>query len=647
MTPGDARALAGQQLGAYQLEAPLPIGGFPECFRARHVELAREVAIKLLPSTVTGGRDTLQRLRDEVRRITALKHPNILPVYGIADSHNILFAVLPLPRESLQDRLDREGVLSAPSAVQLAAQLAWALHALHGIGLVHGDVRPGMLLFDADGTLKLADIGAGRALARQRGRRSRDGSRAWQPTGTRSYVAPEVIQAGEISVRSDIYALGAVLYEMLIGALPRQQALLGEPETVTAPLPPSMRSSDTWPEIADVALKALERDPARRYADARAFAIALRRAVSEQPEGIRRRSLLDALAGVWHPEADEAAAADEAVAFKKKLATMPPTPMQAAAFGTPSFKERLTGAPAMSPPPPISQPPAYRTPPPPATPPPAVPPTSAAFAPPLQIDQIATQQLPDPSPLTVEQIATQRLPDPPAPPAPAVDQMATQLLPPLPQRTRSMPPTTTPPRLPMQRAPASPRPSPSPGAVGRLGMMSPPPAVEPLSAHAMRPAGAGAPGPDAADWLADAEGYVSPAEMARMLAGRRPGRLRRITAASAGMVLLLAFGAGTAGILTNLGHSRGAGLPASQPAPTATLVATATFAPATATTSQLPKPSTRPTATSQPTVPPRPTATPRPTPTPTPPPTPTPTPSPTPTPTPTPTPPTPPPTPTP
>ncbi|MGH2517030.1 MAG: protein kinase domain-containing protein, partial [Ktedonobacterales bacterium] len=149
MMPADARSLTGQQLGAYQLEAHLAIGGLAECFKAYHVELRREVAVILLPGSLVGGRETLAALRDETRRISALKHPNILPLYGIAETQDILYAVTPLPAESLRDQLDREDLLAAARAVRLAAQLAWALHALHGIGLVHGDVQPGMLLFDA------------------------------------------------------------------------------------------------------------------------------------------------------------------------------------------------------------------------------------------------------------------------------------------------------------------------------------------------------------------------------------------------------------------------------------------------------------------------------------------------------------------
>jgi eukaryotic-like serine/threonine-protein kinase len=589
MTSGDARAIVGHQLGAFEVEALLPIGGLPECFKARHVELGREVAVKLLPSTLVGGRETLTALRDETRRIAALRHPNILPVYGVAETQGILFAVTSLPSESLRDRLDREDLLPATDAVRLAAQLAWALHALHSIGLVHGDVQPGTLLFDADGTLQLADFGVARALVRQRGQRSRFTSRTWPLAGVRTYVAPEGGQTGEISVRGDIYALGAVLYEMLIGTLPRQQAMLGEPELVTAPLPPSMRSSDTWPEISAVALKALERDPARRYPDARAFAIALRRAVNDQPERPRGPSLRDALTGVWHPEADEPTQAGEVETFKKKLATMPPAPTVSPA-SQPTFKERL----ATAPPVPQTRPPAHKP-----TMPPA-PPLAPRFGPPLPEDLIGTTLLPNRTPPTPkpEDIATQS----------GLSQPGLSPRAYLPPRLTSEPPATGAP-------PASPTPPTQPAA----------------------------PAPDVPE-----EEYVSPAELAQILAGRQPGRARRVTAALAGLALLMAFGAGTVGILTGFGRGTPAGPATTKPGATATVGATVTntvvptVVPVTATVrttvTKYLYPAPFPTWTMQPTMHPPPTATPQPTATPTPTATPIPTPTPTSTPIPTPSP---------
>ena len=602
--PEHARTLVGQQLGAYQLEALLTIGGLPEFFRARHVELGRQVAVKLLPSALAGGRQTLSALRDEARRISALKHPNILPIYGIAETQGILYAVTPLPAASLRDQLDHDGLLPAAHAVQLAAQLAWALHALHGIGFVHGDVRPSMLFFDAGGILQLVDFGAARALTRQRSRRSRVAARAWPQASGRSYIAPEVAQTGEISVRGDIYALGAVLYEMLIGALPLQQAVLGEPEQMTAPLPASMRSSDTWPELAAVALRALERDPAKRYPDARAFAIALRRAVIERPEPPKGPSLRDALAGVWHPEADEAPGASEVQEFKKKLATMPPAPNSAFMKSEPTLKEKLAPSPPAPPSLPVTPPAAYHA----TNPPPP------SVVPPPREDLIATTLLPDRPP-----------PNQGRPPSSLLSQLPTQPLPELPELpTQPLPEPPPPYGTPPARAPlASSRPL-------RLSMG---PAPAPPAPYAeMTPGYVGPPPP-----FAPEDGYVSPAELARILAGRQPGRARRATAALAGVALILAFGAATAGVLTGFGRGVHAGNSAGPPS--ATVIVT-TYSP-----TMTVKPNVTihhdaappPTATTQATLPPNPTSTPAPAPTPTPSPSPTPTPTPSPTPTPTPT----------
>lgn len=569
MTPGDARALAGQQLGAFQLEALLPIGGLPECFKARHVELGHVVAVKLLPGTLTGGHGTLTALREEARRISALKHPNILPIHGIAETQGILYAVTPLPTASLRDRLDREGLLPATQAVQLVAQLAWALHALHGIGLIHGDVQPGTLLFDADDTLQLADFGAARALARQRGRRSRVSSRTWPLAGARSYVAPEVAATGEISVRGDIYALGAVLYEMLIGTLPRQQATQNEPELVTAPLPASMRSSETWPELAAVALRALERDPAKRYPDARAFAIALRRAVIERPEPARGPSLRDALSGVWHPEAEEASKPGEVQAFKKKLATMPPAPAAASLKDEPALKEKADTVP----PAPRSRPTGQT----PARPVTQLPAATIAAEP--DEDQIVTMVLPSRlAPPVKRPPAQKRLTEPPS------------------HHTSPVPPglpdsPTRPARLRPAESPE--RPLPEPPTTG------------------VRVPSRGAPAAPA-NGNGDTDGYIAPAEMARRLAGQRPGRRQRLAAAVASLTLLLAFCLGALGILTGLAGSATAHPPASQTGATATagVMATATaISPAgTVVSPQQRQPAPRPTTTIHPTSP-RPSAT--------------------------------------
>lgn len=305
---GDARELVGQQLGPYQIEAPLAIGGQSGLFRARDLYTDNLVALKLLPATLSTSRDAVTRLREEMRRVARLRHPHLLPVVEVSVERGLLYAVALLPVASLRDRFERDGLLAPSDAVRYAAELAWALNAIHSAGLVHGDVQPANMFFDIHGGLRLTDFGVARALAaipRQQGKERRSSGPS-RPLATRSYMAPELAQGGEITPRSDIYSLGAVFYEMLTGTLPlvAPDGTLAGDEITTAPLPPSMRSSEDWPELAAVALKALTPDPARRYPDARSFAVALRSAVFTQQREDQRPSLIAALSGVFHAPGD-------------------------------------------------------------------------------------------------------------------------------------------------------------------------------------------------------------------------------------------------------------------------------------------------------------------------------------------------------
>lgn len=322
MTPvpsGDAHELVGQQLGVYHIEAPLTVSGQADFFQARDLYTDQLVALKLLPASLSTSREAIARVRDEMRRVARLRHPHLLPVVEVAAERGLLYAIALLPVASLRDRFERDGLLPPQDAVRYAAELAWALHALHSAGLVHGDIQPANMLFDAQSGLRLADFGVARAIQRQQSKARRTAAPS-RPLAVRSYMAPEVARGGEITARADIYSLGAVFYEMLIGTLPLV-APSGE-DITTAPLPPSMRSSEDWPELAAVALKALAPDPARRYADARAFAVALRTAVFSQQREDQRPSLIAALSGVFH------------------------TPVEDASEGT--FFQRITGAPVPS-----------------------------------------------------------------------------------------------------------------------------------------------------------------------------------------------------------------------------------------------------------------------------------------------------------
>jgi serine/threonine-protein kinase len=271
--------LTGRRLGAYDLGALVGAGGMADVYWAHDRILARDVAVKVLSSSLAADTDYVDRFRAEARRVAALRHPHLVPVYHAGedsvDGQRYLYLVMPLLDESLEDVLQRSGKLPPPEAVRVALQVANGLHAAHRHGLIHRDVKPGNILLDAEGSVALADFG----LAREVWRPAK--AITQQPWGTPEYMAPEQFHNSAIDQRADIYALGVVLYELLTGKVPfsggsvydiAAQALTDE---IT---PPSTYDAGIPPALELVTLTALAREPDDRYPNMAAFALALRRA---------------------------------------------------------------------------------------------------------------------------------------------------------------------------------------------------------------------------------------------------------------------------------------------------------------------------------------------------------------------------------
>ncbi len=256
----------------------------------------------------------MQRFREEAKRVAALNHPHIVPIYafGQDEERGHLYHVMPVLHGSLRDRLLQESHLPPDEAVRLVQQIASALGAAHALGLVHRDVKPENILLDAEGNALLTDFGIARPLTalRQAGV-ARTLSRTGMPVGTPEYMAPEQLRAVSlVDQRVDVYALGAVLYELLTGTPPHEADSPFEVAALalSAPiLPPSQRTPQVWPTLDHVVLKALAREPANRYPDMQSFSAALEaaqrhhsaareRAVAMPPPFMR---LLAPLQGVW------------------------------------------------------------------------------------------------------------------------------------------------------------------------------------------------------------------------------------------------------------------------------------------------------------------------------------------------------------
>lgn len=272
-------ALTGQRLGDYDLGKCLGVGGMAEVYWAYDRILMRDVAVKVLSSSLAEDGTYVDRFRAEARRVAALRHPHLVPVYHAGeDSVNgqrFLYLVMPLLHESLEDVLQRSGRLSSAEAVRVVLHVADGLNAAHRHGLIHRDVKPGNILLDAEGQAALADFGLAREMQRPASVATQ------QPWGTPEYMAPEQFHNTDIDQRADIYALGVVLYELLTGKRPFEggsaydiaaQALTGEltpPSTYDVAIPPALER---------VVLTALAREPDGRFPTMAAFALALRQA---------------------------------------------------------------------------------------------------------------------------------------------------------------------------------------------------------------------------------------------------------------------------------------------------------------------------------------------------------------------------------
>jgi tetratricopeptide (TPR) repeat protein/predicted Ser/Thr protein kinase len=276
------------RIGAYEVVAELGRGGMGVVYRARDVALGREVAIKVLLAHGATP-EARRRLEVEARAAARLRHPNIVAVhaYGVDEATGDPYVVMELVRgRSLRDAL-RAGPLEPREAARLAEDLARALAAAHEQGVLHRDVKPHNVLLSPEGAPLLADFGLAKALDAADGPTS-----TGQVLGTPAYMSPEQADGdgGRVGPRSDVWSLGATLYELLTGRPPfvASTAML----TIAAvlrkdPTPPRRVRAGLDRDLETICLACLEKDPARRYASAAALADDLERWRRGQPIAAR------------------------------------------------------------------------------------------------------------------------------------------------------------------------------------------------------------------------------------------------------------------------------------------------------------------------------------------------------------------------
>jgi tetratricopeptide (TPR) repeat protein len=210
--PGDP--LVGETLGGCLILGPLGRGGTGTTYRARHLGLDRDVAVKVLDAELARDDRSVARFRREARTVGRLEHPNLVTVFDLGQEGARLFIVMQLVEgHSLAERL-REGPLPLAEALRMALQLARALRAAHDVGVVHRDVKPANVLIRRDGRVKLTDFGLARAP------NEAPLENGWEVVGTPLYMAPEQALGGEVGPAADQYALGALLFHALRGEVP-------------------------------------------------------------------------------------------------------------------------------------------------------------------------------------------------------------------------------------------------------------------------------------------------------------------------------------------------------------------------------------------------------------------------------------------
>lgn len=267
---GDNRGLSGQWLGNYLLEGLLKHGGMAEVYRGREVDTGREVAVKVLSPALAEDPDYVESFRNEIAQVRRLDHPNIVPIEAFGEQGTNLYLVMPLFRASLRDVLTLHERLDPRDALQVAAQIASALTAVHALGLVHRDVKPGNILLSEDRAL-LTDFGIVRQIEFGGTGEAPTLAGSGLPIGTTQYMAPEQLTGQPVDYRTDLYALGAVLYEMLAGQPPHvaDTAYAVAASVLNDPIvPPSRLNPAIGPELDAVVMHALARDPRDRYTDA-------------------------------------------------------------------------------------------------------------------------------------------------------------------------------------------------------------------------------------------------------------------------------------------------------------------------------------------------------------------------------------------
>src|SRR6266566_9839617 len=282
----------------YEVKSVLGHGGMGVVYQAKHLKLNRPVALKMMIYGAVATSSEQARFQREAEAVAALHHPHIVPIYDVGEADGRPYYTMEfLEGGSLAKKLAGKPQPAAAAAAY-SLTLAEAVQAAHDAGIVHRDLKPANVLLTSDGALKIGDFGLAR-------RSDADQSLTLTAAnvGTPSYMAPEQAlgKANAFSPAVDIYALGALLYEMLTGRPPFRAETAAETQRqliTEEPVPPSRLNANVPSDLETICLKCLSKDPARRYATAAALAEDLQHLLRGEPINARRPGHLERI-GKW------------------------------------------------------------------------------------------------------------------------------------------------------------------------------------------------------------------------------------------------------------------------------------------------------------------------------------------------------------
>ena len=276
--------LIGNRLGNYDIVEEIGRGGMAVVYRAYQRSLNRHVAIKVLAPQLSFDQQFVKRFQREARAAAKLQHPNIVVIHDVAHQQGIYFLVMELLEgRTLKQLIEQKGSLSPERSARIVEQVASALDYAHQQGFVHRDIKPANIFVGKDDRTTLADFGIAKAASE-----TQHLTRTGMLIGTPEYMSPEQAEGGEVDYRTDLYALGVVLYQMLAGRVPFQSttphatlhAVIYEPPPPLRQLRPGLSSA-----VESVVMKSIAKQPAQRFQGGSEMVAALQAALAGQPTG--------------------------------------------------------------------------------------------------------------------------------------------------------------------------------------------------------------------------------------------------------------------------------------------------------------------------------------------------------------------------